>query len=168
MFRQRCSIAETSWLEPWNSFQDTSYGHPGAVWRSTFMGRGLFVLLSLEVRESLTDWKVSGSWHALADHALCIQVYPRRCAKSDHIGCGIRGAQCLPVGNGKGNSAETALCSLWHGIKPLQRTGASQAWAASCCRGAEALGVGWASRTQGVHGHVSCFLPIRGQEYVFW
>ena len=102
---------------------------------------------------------------AETSHALCIQVYPRRYAKGYHIGCGISGAQCFSVWNGKGNSAETAICSLWHDIKPPQRTGVSQAWAASFRRGAAALGIGWASRTQGVDGHVSCFLPICGQEY---
>ena len=47
----------------------------------------------------------------------------------------------------------------------------SQAWAASSCRGAElqqkhssSTWGGCASRTQGIHGHVSCFLSIWCQD----
>ena len=80
---------------------------------------------------------------------------------------GVESAELNAYLLGMARSTEQKLCYALYCIKPLQRTGASQAWAASCCRRAEALGVGWASRTQGVHGHVSCFLPICGQEYVF-
>ena len=77
------------------------------------------------------------------------QVCSRLWAKDHHVGCGICATQCLPVGNGKGNSAETAICSFWHCIKPLQRTDVTHKLAASCCRGAEALGAGWPHQHKG-------------------
>ena len=106
--------------------------------------------------------------HLLGDHDMRLQIMLSLFKYALHY---VHRATILGAESAErqGQLSKTVLCSLWHGIKPLQEQvflwhGLQRA---SSCIGAEALGVGWAawaSRTQIVHRHLSCFLSVCGQE----